>query len=405
MTEKRPELFVATIGRPTKTDTGVQTHVNAFMSYAAARNEAVRLLTPFNVTPLLVYPVFGAGRLLKLIGSAPWVWWYRLGHYVLLRLDTTRTLRPGTPAVVYAQDLLSAKAALDARDAGYAVDVVLNVHSYTAPAEEWVANGYIRRGGRIFRQIERLEEQTIPRVDRLLFPSEYMARNVMRRVAGAARVPSWRIPNFVIRNDARAAPGGESGELISIGPLVPNKNHEFLIRVLAHAHRMGRRCRLLIVGNGPLRKRLEATAAELGVGGYVAFAGFVPDAARLIPHHRLYVHAAHLENCCIAVLEALAAGKPVLAAPRGGIPEQFTNGVEGFYWEPGDPEGAARLLVRLLDDRVLYQHMSHAARARFETQFAPEVVAPRVWRAVLGSSAEAPRIESQNAYAAQPHRA
>ncbi|HEX6536114.1 MAG TPA: glycosyltransferase family 4 protein [Gemmatimonadaceae bacterium] len=405
MTEKHPALFIATIGRPAKTETGVQTHVNAFMRYAASRDAAVRLLTPFNLTPLVVYPVFGVGRLVKPVASAAWVWWYRLGHGMLLRVDIERALRRGAPAIIYAQDLLSANVALGAKDAGYAVEVVLNVHSYTAPADEWVANGYIHRGGRLYRRIERMERETIPRVDRLVFPSEYAARDVRRRVAGAASVPSWRVPNFVVRHEPPVDASGDEAEMISIGPLLPNKNHEFLIRVLAQAHRMGRPYRLVIVGNGPLRKSLGALAAALGVDRHVTFAGFVPEAARLIPRHRVYVHAAHLENCCISVLEALAAGRPVLAAPRGGVPEQFTDGVEGFYWDSHDAEGAAHRLVELLDDAVLYRRMARAARERYETHYAPEVVAPRIWQAVLGSSTEGSRGEWEEVHVAAPHRA
>lgn len=407
MTEKHPELYIATIGRPNRTDTGVQTHISAFMRYAASRDAAVRLITPFNLTPLLVYPVFGVGRLVKPVAPAAWVWWYHLGHATLLRLEIARALRRRTPAIVYAQDLPSAKVALDAKDAGYAVEVVLNVHSYTAPADEWVSNGYIRRGGRLFRQIQRLEQRTIPRVDRLVFPSEYAARDVRRRVAGAASVPSWRVPNFVVRHEdeAHADASGVDAEMISIGPLLPNKNHEFLIRVLAQAHRMGRPYRLVIVGSGPLRKPLGELAAALGVHRHVRFAGFVPEAARLIPRHRLYVHAAHLENCCISVLEAFAAGRPVLAAPTGGIPEQFTDGVEGFYWNSSDPESAAHRLVQLLEDDALYRRMARAARARYEAHYAPDVVAPDIWRAVLGSSDDAPPRELEEVHAIAPHRA
>jgi glycosyltransferase involved in cell wall biosynthesis len=149
---------------------------------------------------------------------------------------------------------------------------------------------------------------------------------------------------------------------------------------------MGRRYRLSIIGEGALRKPLTSLITELGLGGHVSLAGYVPDAARLLLRHRVYVHAARMENCCLSVLEAFAAGKPVLAAPSGGIPEQLTHGVEGFYWDLDDPEGAARLLIRVLDDAALYERFSLAARARYQQQFAPDVVAPRLLRVILGTS-------------------
>ena len=385
MVSKKPELYIATIGRPTKGDTGVQTHIRAFMQYVAEQGREARLLTPFDLTPLVVYPVFGIGRLVKLFGSAPWVWWYRYGHLTLLRYALMRTLRPEAPSIVYAQDPLSAKAALDAKDAGYRTEIVLVVHSPISQAEEWVENGYVRRAGWLYQRIARLEEDVIPRVDRLVFPSEFVERGVHRRIAGAGRVPSWRIPNVGVRGSGTSTDSGHA-DLISIGPLVPNKNHEFLIRVLAEAHRLGWPYRLTIVGAGPLLGRLRGLVARSGLSAYVAMPGYVPDAARLLASHRAYVHAARIENCCVAVLEALAAGKPVLAAPTGGIPEQITDGVEGFYWALNDPVSAAYRLIRLLDDPALYERMSRAAHARYERHFAPKIVMPRLLEAVLGSS-------------------
>ena len=384
MEPKKAELYVATIGRPTRGDTGVQSHIREFMRYATEQGIAARLLTPFKLTWLIVYPIFGFGRLVKLLGYAPWVWFYRYGHFVLLRYVLMHTVRPNTPSIVYAQEPLSARAALDAKDAGYSIEVVLAVHSSMSQADEWTQNGFVRRAGWLYQRIARLEEEVLPRVDRLVFPSKFVARDVRGRIAGVGRVPSWCIPN-AIHDEARVSLDGESADLISIGALLPNKNHEFLIRVLAEAHRLGHRYRLTIVGAGPLRERLRELAATSGLSAHVTFSGFVPDAARLLPSHRAYVHAARLENCCMAVLEALAAGKPVLAAPTGGIPEQITDGIEGFYWTLSDPTAAAHRLIELLEDPVLYERMSRAARLRYERCHAPETVMPRLMEAVLGS--------------------
>jgi glycosyltransferase involved in cell wall biosynthesis len=352
------------------------------MQYGAERDMRWRLLTPFDLPPVVVYPVLGIGRVAKVFGSAPWVWYYQHGHVVLLRSVLRRALRLHAPAIVYAHDPLSAKVALDAKDAGYQTEVVLAVHSPTSRAEEWVENGYVRRAGRLYRQMARLEDEVLPRVDRLVFPSEFVARDVRRRIAGVDRIPSWCIPNVAVRiGPPRAA---VRADVISIGPLVPNKNHEFLIRVLAEAHRLGYRYRLTIVGAGPLRGRLRALAAAVGLSAHVALPGYVPDAAALLPSHRAYVHAARLENCCVAVLEALAAGTPVLVAPSGGIPEQVTDGVEGYYWPLDDPIAAAGRLIRVLEDPVLHERMSRAARERYEQDFAPEIVMPTLMAAVLG---------------------
>lgn len=377
-------LYVATIARPTKVDTGAQTHVRTLVEHTARLGIRAPVLTPFSVAAGIAYPVMAVGRLARLFGSAPWVWCYLVGRHALLRRGVGRTLRRDAPAVVYAQDLVSAQAALDLRARGWALEVVLVVHSAAAPADEWVENGYIRRTGRVYRRIARLEQRVLPRVDRLVFPSDYVARGVRQRVAGAARVPSWRIPNCVFPRAAGTRPAADGGDLISIGALVPNKNHEFLLRVLAAAHGMGFPYRLTIVGAGPLRQRLHALAGALGVAHAVTFAGYVPDAAALLPAHRAYVHAARVENCCMAVLEALAAGRPVLAVRSGGIPEQVTDGVEGVHWELDAPGEAARRLIELLEDPALYARAARAAAARYAAQFTPAIVMPQLLDVLLG---------------------
>jgi glycosyltransferase involved in cell wall biosynthesis len=82
-----------------------------------------------------------------------------------------------------------------------------------------------------------------------------------------------------------------------------------------------------------------------------------------------------MENLPVAILEALAAGLPVLAGPVGGIPEIFTDGTEGRYWDLDDPVGAAASLIDVMESDG--QH-GDRAYGRFVRQFAPEVIGPRL---------------------------
>ncbi len=385
-TPARHEIYVVTIMRP-EGETGVQTHCRTFMRLAEHRGLSVRLLTPFELGKAVVYPSFGVGRVVKPFHKALWVWWYRRAHYALLRQVLLRRVDRSAPTVVYAQDPLSAKAALDARDRGYPIEVVLAVHFNVSQADEWADHGYIARGARLYRQIAALEGHVLPRVDRLIFPSRFMMERVAGRIGEIVDVPRWCIPNFVAARGAGAA-ARPLGDLISVGTLDARKNHAFLLRVLAACHRLGRRYRLTIVGEGPLRPRLLSLADELGLISHVALPGYVPDAAGLLPLHRAYVHAATMENCPIALLEAMAAGRPVFAAPVGGIPEVLTDGAEGRYWDLGDPESAARALIRILEEPALYARVSSAATRRYRRQFTPASVGPRLLEAVLGLDCE-----------------
>jgi glycosyltransferase involved in cell wall biosynthesis len=189
------------------------------------------------------------------------------------------------------------------------------------------------------------------------------------------------VPNFVSEpTNGHDAP--LTADLISIGTLERRKNHQYLLHVLARTKAMGHSYRLTLVGEGPLRGKLIALARALGISEQIDFAGYVPAAAALIRRHRLYVHAARMETLGIALIEALAAARPVCAAPVGGVPEVITDGVEGKFWDLEDPEGGARAVIAILSDEGLYARMSAAARARYEADFATEIVAPRLLQAL-----------------------
>jgi glycosyltransferase involved in cell wall biosynthesis len=114
-----------------------------------------------------------------------------------------------------------------------------------------------------------------------------------------------------------------------------------------------------------------ALTDELAVSDQVRFLGHVPDAARLLASHRVFAHAATMESLGIVIVEALAAGRPVLAPAVGGIPEVLSDGVEGRFWPLDDPTRAARQLIQILEDPETAQAMSLAARRRYEGHFTP----------------------------------
>lgn len=91
------DVYVATILRP-EGETGVQTHCRMFLGAAREVGWGVRLITPFDMGPAVVYPSFAVGRLAKPFHKGFWVWWYRRLHYTLLRQALVRALAPGAPA-------------------------------------------------------------------------------------------------------------------------------------------------------------------------------------------------------------------------------------------------------------------------------------------------------------------
>src|SRR3569833_4608435 len=95
---------------------------------------------------------------------------------------------------------------------------------------------------------------------------------------------------------------------------------------------MGHRDALTLVGGGPIRGQLEQLAREYGVVEQVKFLGSQQNAARFIRNHRLYVHSSLMESFGIVLIEALASGPPVAAAPVGGFSVVFCVGLVGFFW-------------------------------------------------------------------------
>ena len=87
----------------------------------------------------------------------------------------------------------------------------------------------------------------------------------------------------------------------------------------------------------------------------------------------------------ITSVEAMAAGKPVVASRIGGLPYTVTDGVTGLLFEPGNPFDLAEKIARLLDDPALRRQMGLAGRKRFEEDFTWEDVIKRYWRPLLGS--------------------
>ena len=96
------------------------------------------------------------------------------------------------------------------------------------------------------------------------------------------------------------------------------------------------------------------------------------------------MHAAIMETLGFVLIEAMSCGRPILAAPVGGIPEVFADGREGRYWPLDDVEKAARILVDTLEDEAVLNEMGEAGMKRFDTRFSKKAVFPDVAEFLLG---------------------
>lgn len=150
--------------------------------------------------------------------------------------------------------------------------------------------------------------------------------------------------------------------VVNVANLVPKKGHRYLLaaarRVLVH----DARARFLVVGGGPLTEELVAQARRLGLDGRLVFTGYRPDAARLLAAADLFVLSSTHEGLPVALLEAMALGRAVVATRVGGIPEVITHGRDGLLVTPGDAVGLAAAMLEVLGDRDRQETLGRQAR-------------------------------------------
>jgi glycosyltransferase involved in cell wall biosynthesis len=382
-------LVIATILRGDGI-TGVDTHIRQVRQYLEECGTPGILVTPFSWGRLFTYPVFGLRPLVLQRFSRPAsVAWYMHWHEVFLRNALRRRLAEVGDCVVYAQDPPAARAALCTRQ-GPHQRVVMAVHLRISMADEWADKKQIGRDGTVFRAIRRLEREVIPQVDGLVYVSKWARDALLSWLPEAADVPYAVIGNFVAPWHAK--PGQQQhGDLVTIGNLDLVKNHRFLLDVLAEAKRAGRSLTLDIFGEGPCRKDLLRQAGTLGLGGQVRFRGFRSDVRDFLPGYRAYVHASYSESSSIAIMEAMAAGLPIVAANIGPISELCDEGAEARFWPLDDPAQAAATLISLVDCEPARLKAACAARERFRREFDAHVVGPELRSFLLGTTPPAPR--------------
>ena len=126
---------------------------------------------------------------------------------------------------------------------------------------------------------------------------------------------------------------------------------------------------LVVVGDGPERAALEAEARTAGLGDRIRFAGQRSDVRERLPAFDVFVNSSTYEGVSLTIIEAMAAGLPVVATRVGGTPEVVTDGRDGRLVTAGDPAGLAAALEELRGDRALAARLGGAGRATVEARF------------------------------------
>ena len=175
--------------------------------------------------------------------------------------------------------------------------------------------------------------------------------------------------------------GGDYPLIVNVARLTPAKDQRTLIAAFALLPADPPAPRLAFVGEGPLRADLAAQAAALGVADRVYFLGFRDDVAAVLAAADVFALSSEWEGMPVSLLEAMAAGCPVVATAVGGVGQVVRDGATGLLVPPGDPPALAAGLRACLDDPTAARRRATAARAWVVQEFSMRAWAAR-WEAL-----------------------
>jgi L-malate glycosyltransferase len=198
-------------------------------------------------------------------------------------------------------------------------------------------------------------------------------RERLWRIAGAADLPRFEGAGrgHRIREEFKL---GDAPVVGSVARLAPNRGHELLIAGFRLLLERMPEARLLLVGKGEARPRLEGLIAGLGLGDRVLFTGYrdhdLPDVLAALDCFALM--GAGSDESCRAALEAMATGRPVVARRVGALPETVVHGETGFLVDDDRPESLAQALMAVLADRERARRMGAAGLRHVRESFSPD---------------------------------
>lgn len=289
-------------------------------------------------------------------------------------VQLVRLIREFRPHILHTH---TAKAGVLGRIAARLVGVPIVIHTYHGH----VFHGYFSPAKtRFFLTVERwLARHT----DRLLTVSASLRRELLDLGIGSPErftvIPlGLELDRFLNCEDVRGQLRAELGvnpETLLVGivaRLVPIKRHTCFLEAAAEVARRYPKCQFLLVGDGEERVELEHLCSRLALNGRVRFLGWRRDLERIYADLDLVVLTSANEGSPVSLIEAMASGKPVVAARVGGVPDLVEDGVTGLLVPPENPAAVAEAMGALLADARRRQTFGQAGRKRVYPAFSAE---------------------------------
>jgi glycosyltransferase involved in cell wall biosynthesis len=197
-----------------------------------------------------------------------------------------------------------------------------------------------------------------------------------------------------MREDVRVSLGVSDDEFLwlTIGRLTAQKNYPCLLQALSRVVASRPRTRLLVVGRGSLHSELPDLARRLGLTNDVSFLGYRANVPSLLAAADAFILASRYEGLPNVVMEALAAGVPVVGTAVGGMDELVGEGVSGYLVPPSSPETMTLAMRRMMDaSKEDRREMGMRGRAMMQSHFEGETVLETWQELIRDTLGSAPR--------------
>ncbi len=233
----------------------------------------------------------------------------------------------------------------------------------------------------------------IRRAEKIVVPSEYLKKIVESWGVQKSKIVTIyngvAVPDVGNRDVLRGLLNFNDTYIISVGRLVPWKGFDALIRVFSRLVKREKKLRLMIVGDGPEKSRLEKTVSDLKLGERVIFSGKLEHDVllRYIKAADVFVLNTSYEGLSHLVLEAMSLGVPVVTTNVGGNPEVIRDNIDGYLVEPNDQSALQSRITTLLESESVRGRIVGAAHVRMSA-FTDEATIEgnvRVLKAICGS--------------------
>jgi glycosyltransferase involved in cell wall biosynthesis len=171
---------------------------------------------------------------------------------------------------------------------------------------------------------------------------------------------AWRVKQGFLEDDVL---------FVCVARFAPQKNHALLINAFAKGPASDPKAHLVLAGQGVLRAQLQERVNRLGLTSRVHFLGLRTDIPDVLGAADIFALGSDYEGNPLSVIEAMAAGLPIVSTAAGGVPELLQNGKQGFIVQPGQGEQLSEAMMTLLKDPGLRRTMGAAAAARAKEKF------------------------------------